>query len=327
MKLLIILNYRPNQGGITGQIDELAKCLTNEGWKITMVSTHGNVWQRVQGIMKAIIYSFRCERILGVGAAYLGFFPIIVAAIVANISFRKIVFNFHDGQAQKFLREYLWLVRIVIGRNPVVCASAFVAQCFKEKGFAVLEIPNHFQFRENHPPWRSKFDWNNKIVWARSFKKLYQPEMALQAASKALKQNRHLEFHFFGDGPLLKSLKSKYAQPGIIYHGFIPRERLLERYREYSIMINTTCFDNFPLSIVEAGFSQMCVLTTRIGGIATIYRNDEVLFFSDVEELVDKILDFAKHPHDFVSFRNKLHKKVVDFTWTNVRESWLRCLS
>lgn len=327
MKLLIVMNYRPNRGGITGQIDELIRSLKDEGWDVSIASTHGGLGRRLKGIAKAVIHAFRCERILGVGSAYRGFFPIMVASAAAFIAFRKVVFNFHDGQVQAFLNDHSRLARIVIGKRPVVCASGYVAQCFRNRGFLAVEIPNHFRIQEIAPPRRSDFLWNGKIMWVRSFMELYQPEMGLKAAVMALKQNGGLEFHFYGDGPLLAGLKKKYERPGIIFQGFVPRDKLLGRYKDYSMLINTTRCDNFPLSIVEAGINRICVLTTRIGGIATIYRDNEVVYFHDEKDLAEKILTIARFPKDFESFRDKLYQKTTGFTWSFVRDKWLRCLA
>jgi glycosyltransferase involved in cell wall biosynthesis len=327
MKILFLLNWMPERGGLAGQVDELIKCLQEDGHEIRIVDTHGSVLKRSWNSIRALWYSFSTDRIFGVGAAFIGFFPLLVAAICSFLTRKKVIHNFHDGQAPAYLAKYGGFVKFIIGRNPIVCASGFVAASFRDKGFNVVEIPYHFDLERSFPKRTIPFEWNKKIIWSRSFFDLYQPELALKAAHLALNKDPLLEFHFYGDGPLFPGLSSKYARPGITFHGFVRRDEFMKEYDRYSIMVNTTCYDNFPLTIVEAGYKKMMVLSTRIGGIATIYDESEILFFDDEKELAVNLLKVISEPAKYDIFRDNLNKRIHEFTWDKVKEPWLSVIS
>jgi glycosyltransferase involved in cell wall biosynthesis len=322
-RILIIMNYRHGRGGLTGAVDELVLSLTEEGYHIKIVSTHGNVLQRLSGVRACFKAAPKYDLILGVGCSYVGFFPIMVASIVSSIFHKSVVYNFHSGEALAFLKRCYMLIRIFIGSRPVVTASEFVTNAFGKYNFNAVRIPYHFNYNRNFITRRVSFSWNNRVLFVRGFHEIYQPELALSAAKHVLAQNKDYEFHFFGGGKLKERLEAKYKHANIIFRGFLARKILLREYGNFSILINTSLYDNFPLSIVEAGYNELLVISTRIGGIATIFDDSEVLFFDDAGELQDLLFRIAEDPARFDSLRKRLHMKVLSFTWENVRLDWM----
>jgi glycosyltransferase involved in cell wall biosynthesis len=301
--------------------------MKEEGIKTIIVNTHGSLPKRIHSVLNAFVKSYRSDVILGVGCAYLGFFPITIAALTHWITRTPVVYDFHDGQAGIFLDRYHRLIKFFIRNKPVVCASWFVYEEFKSYGLNAVRIPYHFHFEKTFYKRKSEFTWNKKILWARAFLDLYQPEIALQAAIMVLERIPDAEFHFYGDGYMRESLMKKFKTEGIVFHGFVNRSDFLKEYENYSLLINTTAFDNFPLSIVEAGYNEMCVLSTNVGGISTIYNSNEVVFYMNPEELAQKIIDVITEPKKYDSYRYNLRKKVLTFRWECVREQWLKLLT
>ena len=109
--ILIVLNYRESKSGITNQILELKHSLEKENYEVTLVSTYGSVYQRIKGILDIYKIGQNTNLIIAVGCAYYGFFPMMVAAAVAFLLGKNILYNFHDGQAKIFLEKYSKLVR------------------------------------------------------------------------------------------------------------------------------------------------------------------------------------------------------------------------
>jgi len=326
MKILIVMNYRPNRGGVTDQVLELIQELEKENVTFTIVSTHGRKINRIFNSFRALWIASRHDLVFGIGSAFWGFIPCIIASLAARLNRKPILFNFHDGQAQIFLDKYGKLVNKVIGKNKIVCATKFVANSFLEKNINAVNIPYHFKFEPNFYLRKKTFQWNKKVIWARSFYELYHPELALKAASMVLKVDSEFEFHFYGEGPMLEEMKNKYQQTNIIFHGFLQRSEFLKNYENFAIMINTTCYDNFPLSIVEAGYNELCVLSTRVGGIESIYSESELLFFKGENELAEKLLAVTQDYKGHNYFRFNLKKKVCTFTWYNVKADWLKLI-
>jgi hypothetical protein len=322
LNILIISNLRPNKSGITEQVYNLEKGFIQESHKVTLVSTYGTVIERIKGIYKSFREAFSCDLIIGAGCAFYGFFPIAVASTVAYFASRPVLFNFHDGQAEAFLKKSGKLIRFFIGKNRVVIASEFVNEIFERYCFNTELIPNIFDFESFYEK-EDGFSWNTKVIWARSFESIYQPELALNIALRTLEKTE-CEFHFYGNGMLQEEMKSKYSNTKIIFHGLVPREKILKELSESSVFLNTTAFDNMPNSFFESGYYKLLAVSTKVGGIATTFSEDEIVFSAgnNADSFSEILCDVFQNPAKYDSYRLNLNKKVLKYNWNNVREKW-----
>lgn len=326
-RILVFLNYKPNTG-ITNQVLDLKSDLEQDGNEVRLLNTHGNPVKRLMSIFKGIAAAGNTDVVLGIGCAFKGFFPSMVAATVAYLRRKPIVFNFHDGQAAIYLKDYHKFARFFIRNKEVVVATKFVADAFESHGFKVKEIPNHFDFEASFPKRNKAFQWNRNLVWARSFEELYQPELAIKSAI-ALLGKTEANFQFFGKGSLREELVQKYHAEGLVFEGAVNRDVLLNALCNCSVFVNTTQFDNFPLSIVEAGYLGLLVVTTKVGGIASLFTDEDLVFFDDKKEgELERVLqDILDNPEKYEARRLALQEKVKQFTWRNVKEDWYKALN
>lgn len=306
---------------------ELKDSLVAEGFKVDVVSTHGNLRDRINGIYLSLIKAKDCDTILGVGCAYLGFFPIIITFIVSKLRKKFVVYNFHDGQVKEFLRRYYGLVKIVLGNNKVIVATKYLDDELKTYGFNSIIIQNHFNDLE-----AVKYSHEHssiiKVMWARSFEKLYRVDLALNSAVH-FSNNKEVEFHFYGGGSEYIDYSEKYKSANVYFHGFMKREELLKEYKRYQIFLNTTEYDNFPMSIVEAGLNNMIVVSSKVGGIESLYTEDEIVFFrtGNLSSLIETIGTVLADVSKYKTYSSNLAKKVISFNWTNVRVQWIDSLN
>lgn len=326
-RVLIVANIRKSQGGITTQVMELKNSLLLEGLDVEVVSTHGSLGDRIYGIYSAFMKAKECDTILGVGCAYMGFFPMIVAYIVSVVKNKYVVFNFHDGQVKEFLKSYYGLVKVVLNNSKVIVATKYLNEEFKTYGFNSIIIQNHFNNLKVANT-KHKNSEKIKIMWARSFEKLYRIDLALDSAIH-YSGNKKVEFHFYGGGSEYSNYSEKYKSANIFFHGFMKREELLKEYKKYQVFLNTTEYDNFPMSIVEAGLNNMIVISSKVGGIESLYSEDEIVFFQSgsLGSLIETIGYIFADISKYNTYSINLAKKVVSFNWANVRKQWIYSLN
>jgi len=157
---------------------------------------------------------------------------------------------------------------------------------------------------------------------------VYQPELDLEVA-RVLTESHNFEFHFYGNGSSYYDLKKKYETSKIVFHGLINRDDLLKEYGKFSILLNTTLSDNLPNTIIEAGFYQLMVVSSKVGGISTTFTDKEILFVekNDVDSYVESILSIYENESKYDIIRNNLYEKIMQFKWTNVKNKWLKLLN
>lgn len=325
--ILLIANIRAAQGGITTQVYELVESLKSEGIVVKIVSTHGSLSKRFSGILTAFKEAAKYDLILGVGCAYTGFIPIIIASIVSKIRNKKLILNFHDGQINDFMKKYYGIIKIIIQNELVVVATKYLFDTFNHYGFKSVLINNHFNNLKLSETKKLSSD-KIKIIWARSFEDLYRVDLALEAA-KYFENHKNVEFHFYGSGSNYHYFKDIYSSENIYFHGSIKREALLNEYSEYDIFLNTTEYDNFPMSIVEAGLNKLVVITSNVGGITNLYKENEVVYFNsgDIESLKSNLNKVIDNISLYIDYSNNLYQKVLTFNWQNVRLKWLKLLT
>ncbi|MBI5403532.1 MAG: glycosyltransferase family 4 protein [Ignavibacteriae bacterium] len=324
MRILFVLNYRKSKSGITEQVLLLKRKLVEKKFDVNLVNTYGSIFFRIKGLINAVRAGKKCDLIIGNGCSYFGFYPVFAAAAAAFFLNKRVIFNYHGGQAEKFLEKNNFWLKQVFGKNKIIVASDFLLNVFKERGYPAAEkIDNIFDF-ENFPGPDHDVVVNRKVVWARSFERLYRPDMALSIAEE-LTGKYDCEFHFYGDGSLLNELKRKYRNSRIIFHGLVERETLLKEFMNYSVLMNTTLMDNIPNTIFEAGFYDLLVISSRVGGINTTFGDQEIAFVENNtrEEYIKILSDYFEQPEKFTYKRKNLRDKILGFDWNNVKEKWL----
>jgi glycosyltransferase involved in cell wall biosynthesis len=79
-----------------------------------------------------------------------------------------------------------------------------------------------------------------------------------------------VQLRILGDGPERAALEAQ-ASTNVIFEGGVPPQRVREAMRAAKILVQPSiCFENFPLSVVEAFANSLPVIASRLGSLAEI---------------------------------------------------------
>ncbi|MBP9192953.1 MAG: glycosyltransferase family 4 protein, partial [Ignavibacteria bacterium] len=170
-----------------------------------------------------------------------------------------------------------------------------------------------------------------KLLWVRSFHEIYNPVLALEIL-KALKENfPDAELCMVGpdkDGSLEK-VKVKATELGINdslkFTGKLSKEEWLKLSEEYDIFINTTNFDNHPVSVIEAMALGLPVVSTNVGGLPFLIENNKdgiLVNPGNKEEFVISIEKLISDNKLATDLAVNARKKVEEFDWEVVKLKW-----
>jgi len=214
-----------------------------------------------------------------------------------------------------------------------ISPSMYLKRHFEESGFEVEYIPNFipienykYQQRENVTP---------KLLWVRSFHDIYNPLLALEILKKLKKKYPGAKLCMVGpdkDGSLQKVLNK--AEEDNISDSLkitlkLSKAEWLKLSTDYDIFINTTDFDNHPVSVIEAMAIGMPIISTNVGGLPFLIENN-----------VDGILVNPKCSDEFVNEIDRLisdnslvrkitlnaRKKVEEFDWEIIKDRWFTAI-
>lgn len=213
-----------------------------------------------------------------------------------------------------------------------VSPSLYLIKVFKDFGYSnVIHIPNSILL-ENYSFLKRAI--KPKLLWVRSFSEIYNPMLALKVVEKLLPHYPETSLCMVGpekDGSL--SLCKAYAQKNnlpVTFTGKLEKEAWVKLAEEYSIFINTTNFDNFPVSVLEAMALGLPIVSTNVGGISFLLENQkEALLVApqNEDEMAKAIIEIIENKFDTESMVYNARKKAETFDWEKVKQYWLKILN
>jgi glycosyltransferase involved in cell wall biosynthesis len=135
-----------------------------------------------------------------------------------------------------------------------------------------------------------------RIMYAGSITMRKGLSYLLRAFAKVARSYRDVELHIYGKGPQLPHLRSLALKLGIsdkvVFHGFVPRRKLIEKYSEHDIYVHPSLSESFGVAVLEAMAAGLPVVASNIPNLNEIIVHGKTGFLfkpKDVEDLAEHI--------------------------------------
>lgn len=119
-----------------------------------------------------------------------------------------------------------------------------------------------------------------QIIWLRAFHEIYNPVLAVEVLGELSKTIDDMQLIMIGpdkgDGSFTQVIRTADKlgiQEKLVLPGQIPRGEVPRWLDQADIFINTTNYDNTPVSVIEAMAAGLCVVSTNVGGIPYLIEN------------------------------------------------------
>ena len=213
-----------------------------------------------------------------------------------------------------------------------VAPSGYLKKIFEENGFNnVIHIPNAIEV--DSYAFKSRTHFAPKLLWVRSFAKIYNPEMAVNVLFEIKKIYPSATLTMVGpdkDGSL-ESTK-KYAQElglEVNFTGKLSKEEWLELATNFDFFINTTHFDNTPVSVMEAMALGLAVISTNVGGIPYFLDNENTAILvndNDHNQMATAITDLILNNKKASQISETGRKFIEQMDWELIKIKWISIL-
>lgn len=223
--------------------------------------------------------------------------------------------------------------KLFAGAVMNVAPSSYLLEAFQKEGYRnVILIPNSFEIKNYDFKPREKV--TPKLLWVRSFAQIYNPMLALQVLEQLKQLYPEARLCMVGpdkDGSL-EQCKTYAGSKNleVTFTGKLSKESWIKLSQDYDLFINTTHFDNTPVSVMEAMALGLPVVSTNVGGIPHLLEDQKEALLvppNNVDSFVSAIHKLLEGPEMARGLAIQARTKVEKFDWQVVREAWLDLLS
>ncbi len=329
-RILYIGNKLANKGNTITSIETLGEFLVKDGYSVLTVSSINNkllrlldmLWQTFTNRNSkdvVLIDTYSTQNFyFAVGVAKmcrvfkLEYIPILRGG---NLPFR---IEKSPQKSQKLFK----------GAKTNIAPSHYLLNAFKEKGYSNLTyVPNTIELKKY--PYKKRETIKLNLLWVRSFSEIYNPQLALEIVEKLVAQNIQVSLCMVGpekDGALrdCQEIVAQKKLP-VTFMGLLSKEKWIDLSKDFDLFINTTNFDNTPVSVIEAMALGLPVISTNVGGIPYLVEHGKtgvLVSPNNSQAFVDEIQVLFNNPSKAIEISKNARIAVEKFDWEKVKKLW-----
>ena len=329
-QILYLGNQLSKNGFNKTTIETLGLQLEQEGFSVFYASDKISFPSRMIDMMKAVFqYRNQVDYILIDTYSTKAFWYAFVCSQLARFFKIKYIPILHGGNLPNRLKNNPKLCEMVFANAyQNVAPSGYLKQAFEGVGFNnIIHIPNSIEIEKYE--FKQRETLTPKLLWVRAFASIYNPIMAVKVLDKLQKTYPNATLTMVGpdkDG----SLETTKAFANSIniqvnFTGKLAKEDWWKLATEHDIFINTTHFDNTPVSVMEAMTLGLPVVSTNVGGIPFLLSDNENALLvddNDTKAMVESVQKLIENPEKAIFLANNARNFIEQMDWQVVKKQW-----
>lgn len=334
-KLLYVGNALSHKGRTATHIDTLSALLREEQYEVRTTSSYLNKGARfVDMIFTFLRYCKKVDYVLIDTYSTTNFWYAVAIARLCRHYKLPYIPILHGGNLPERLEIHKRTSKGLFGNALLnVVPSAYLYNAFAKAGYSNLkQIPNSIELEKY--PFKQRKNLAPKLLWVRAFANIYNPQMALEVLKELLKVFPDAKLTMVGpekDGSLKMCVeKATKEKLPVIFTGKLSQAQWIVLSKESDIFINTTNFDNTPVSVIEAMALGLPIISTDVGGLAFLIEDGIDGILTPKEDVIlfyEKLIDLLKNQNFAESLSTNGRSKSQQFDWSRVKILWHEVLS
>lgn len=319
-----------DHGYTSTSIETLGSFLEAEGFTVYYASSKKNKFLRMlEMVYMTFKYAKKVDYVLIDTYSTKNFWYAFIISQLCRLLNVKYIPKLHGGDLPSRIVRTKFFSNLIFNNAFInIAPSYYLYEAFKNNGYTNLKyIPNTIELQLYTQSVKT-FDVP-KILWVRSFAKIYNPIMAVKVFMNLKKIYPEATLCMIGpkkDDSLEKT--KRFAQKNkvdVMFTGKLSKEDWIAKSKDYNVFINTTHFDNTPISVIEAMALGLPVVSTNVGGIPYLLQHEvNSLLVTDNDEegmtqQVNRLFVEANLAH---SITKNAKETVQSFDWEIVKKEW-----
>lgn len=272
--VLVVGNFASAWGAAAGACEALAVQLAAAGWQVTTTSRVRPRLRRLLNMLGSVWTQRRAYQVACVDVySGLAFIWAGMVGLLLLLLRKPYVLVLHGGGLPGFANRLGWPLEFLAKRSAgIVAQTGYLATCVPKHQAMVTLIPNALDIRCYS--YRLRERPAAELVWLRSFHQIYNPGLAVEALALLVEEFPSVTLTMIGpdhgDGSLSASRALADAlgiADRVHFVGSVTKAAVPSWLEKADIFLNTTDFDNTPVSVEEAMACGLCVVSTNVGGL------------------------------------------------------------
>lgn len=334
MKLIYIGNCLTRHGGNATTIDTLGPLLRSPDVSVRMASARRNKILRMLHMCWTVLrFGPSADYVLIDTYSTSNFWYAVIISQLCRLMRIAYIPILHGGRLPERLARNPILSHMIFKyawRN--VAPSGYLKAHFREAGFEVVSIPNPIDF--SGYAYLQRTSVRPRLLWVRALADLYHPEMAIEVAASL--QTRFDDVKLCMVGPdkenRMAGLQQFAVQKGVAiqFTGQLSKTEWTALSASYDLFLNTTHFDNTPVSVIEALALGLPVISTNVGGIPYVLQDGRDALLvpdGDVAQMAAAVTRLVENPALATQLSANGKSVAAAFDARSVRELWMALLA
>ncbi|EDM42952.1 Glycosyl transferase, group 1 [unidentified eubacterium SCB49] len=333
-KILYIGNKLSEKGNTVSSIETLGVFLEQEGHQVYTASSKTNKIVRLNDMVYTTLRlrkSIDCV-LIDTYSTQNFYYAVIIAFVCKTLKIPYIPILRGGDLPARWVKSKSMCNQLFKNAFVNIAPSSYLFNFFKNKGYDNLKyIPNTIELKNYR--YLNRKVVSAKLLWVRSFSNIYNPLLALHIVEVLMKKKINVTLTMVGpekDGSLeiCKNYTLKHNLP-VTFTGKLSKKEWITLSEQHDIFINTTNFDNTPVSVIEAMALGLPVISTNVGGLPFLIKdmtNGILVLPNDSEEFVNKIEYLISNNSKCSQISDNARKVAETFNWNKIKESWLKVL-
>jgi len=332
-KILYIGNNLSKKTKYQTTMTLLSLLLVSEGYTVVKSSSKTNKLLRLLDMCLTVLKNRnKVSYILIDTYSTINFYFALITSQLARIFNVKYIPILHGGNLPVRLKNSPFLSEMIFNNSfKNVSPSNYLKSAFEKFNFKSEFIPNIIDLK--YYKYLERTNIHPKLLWVRSFKHLYNPTLAIKVLLEL--KEKYPDAVLCMIGPFLDdsyqetvALVKKYnLEDSVEFTGVLTKEDWHKKATEYDIFINTTNFDNTPISVIEAMALGLTIVSTNVGGMPYLidHKLDGLLVDKEnTNQMANAIIDVVEGKYPTLS--KKAREKAETFDWEVIKYKWFKIL-
>ncbi len=330
--ILMVGNFLSVTTGARGACEDISAQLAARGWTVLTTSSKRGRCQRLLDMARSIHRWRRAYALAHVevysGAAFC--WAEVVCWLLRRLR-KPYVLTLHGGNLPAHGRRWPQRVhRLLAPAAAVTAPSSYLLEQMCPYRSGLQLVPNAVEVE--HYPFRIREAPRPRVVWLRAFAGIYNPPLAVRALGILAQEYPGIRMTMVGpdkrDGSLQQTRQTAEALAvgdQVRFVGAVPKADVPSWLDEADIFLNTTDFDNTPVSVIEAMACGLCVVSTNVGGIPYLLadgRNGLLVPPRDPAAMAAAVSRLLSTPGLGGSLSVRAREDALRFSWSSVLPQW-----